>query len=252
MTETIKLTDLNIEGSRNHFKKDIIDMTNSIKNNNGVLQNIFIDENYKVIDGALRVKGAIEAGLTEVNCEVKTCSEDIKNLMRIDSNLVRAELCAQDRTLFINEKKEILDRLKIKASAKVIADENNITASMVHKEVKLAGELKTNGLIGVINEVQKNSEKYLPRKYLDKLQRSPKTQKKMKSKEITTVEEVLESISNEEVQNNADFYNQELIQFFETKVEELKDSLDKNDDKKIQKTLKKILDYTTTQTNSTK
>lgn len=251
MTEIIKLTDLNMKGSRNHFESDIIEMSNSI-NISGVIQNPIVDENYTVIDGGLRVKGAMKLGLTEIKCEVRTGSEDEISLVKIESNLTRVELSAKDRAVYISEKKEILDRLKVKGSAKVIANENNLTTSMVHKEIKLVDTLESNGLLGVIDEVQNNSEKYLPRKYLDKLNKAPKTQEKMKSGEITTVEEVEESISNEEVQNNADFYNQELIQFFETKVEELKDSLDKNDDKKIQKTLKKILDYTATQTNSTK
>ena len=252
MTKTIKTSEIIVGAEcRKHSEGSILDMSNSIKNN-GLLESLIIDSDYNLIAGSLRLYALILNKVEEVECKVVSGTKEELRLIFIDSNVVREDLSAIQKMILIKEKKELLDSMKVKGSAKKIADENNITSSMVHKNNKIINNLEADGLIGLCLDIENNSEDYFSRDELDKMSKSKKVQEDMKNGKLKTTNEARESMAEEvRVNTIADFYNQdELIGFLETKIEELKVSFENNDDKKIKNLLKKIKDYTLKQTNS--
>lgn len=71
------------------------------------------DENqlYMLVAGAHRLEAAMLAGLETVPCHVSDMGVDEARLAEIDENLMRQELNALDRAVFLAERKEVYERL---------------------------------------------------------------------------------------------------------------------------------------------
>lgn len=66
---------------------------------------------YLLVAGAHRLAGAEEAGLETVPAHISEMSADEARLAEIDENLMRQELTALDRAVFLAERKDVYERL---------------------------------------------------------------------------------------------------------------------------------------------
>ncbi|SDF10919.1 ParB/RepB/Spo0J family partition protein [Rhodobacter capsulatus] len=66
---------------------------------------------YMLVAGAHRLEAAMLAGLEAVPCHVSDMGADEARLAEIDENLMRQELNALDRAVFLAERKEVYERL---------------------------------------------------------------------------------------------------------------------------------------------
>lgn len=251
---TIKPIDsINVKAThRNHTYEKVNEMRLSIMTT-GLGYPVIIDKEGTLIDGALRLEAVKENGNTEIMCIVIDGSETEKQLLGMDLNLVTQRLKPSQEERYILTKKSILDGMKTKGTALKLAEELGLTKSMIHKVIKVATVLEEEGLFGLIDDIETNSDDYLTKKELELLSKSSKTKEKMKNKDVNTPSEVRESLAEDSKSNEVEFYDtKEVLSFFETKLKELKASCEENNDNDIHMILKKIQDFTVSKTNTKK
>lgn len=72
---------------------------------------------YTLIDGAHRLAALRLLGRVEVEAEIRKLNKDAARLAEIDTNLIRADLTALDRAIFLAERKKLYEKLHPETTA---------------------------------------------------------------------------------------------------------------------------------------
>lgn len=250
-TPTIKnIDDLVLSNERTYKEENINKMSFSLKTT-GRIEDVVIDNYNNVLSGGLRVIAELRNGTKVIPCKVFSGTPEEARQIMIDSNLVRQSLSAAEKGKLQTEKKKYLQSLGVKNSAQVVADSLGVSKSSIFKTEKLIDTLAEEGLVGLIIDVEHNSEDHFSETELKKYAKSEAVKEGFKSGKYKTTNDVREDYSSEQQHILSGFYNEEnLISFYENKLEELKKSFQKSDKKKIDSILKSIENFTSTQTTS--
>lgn len=117
MSTAIKISDILIEGRLREVDEDVAQGIASSMVDIGQHQPVLVRKTnagkkpWTLVDGAHRIRARQILGFEDVIVEVKAFTKDQARLAEIDTNLIRHELTALDRAVFLAERKVIYERL---------------------------------------------------------------------------------------------------------------------------------------------
>lgn len=118
MSELIKIKDILIAGRLREVDEDHAQaIAASMRNADGQQQDIVVrktpagKQKWTLVDGAHRIRARQILGLDDVEAKIKKLNKDEARLAEIDTGLMRHELTALDRAVFLSERKAIYERL---------------------------------------------------------------------------------------------------------------------------------------------
>lgn len=230
-----------------HSSKDINEMIESITLN-GLINPIIVDKNNVLVSGLCRLEATKLLKSETIECKVVSGAEDELSLIQIDENLVRKTLSSFEKMELLFEKTEIMKSMKIKSSTETISEENNISLRKLQKDNKMMKSI--NSVPNLFNMISSmNNEDNLSRDEVERTSNSKNVQTKILNNEINSTSELREELVKELNISFGSYDMEEILGFFNSKVEEMNNVIKKSDEEKLKIILTQIQSFSNKKLN---